>query len=352
MGKLGRAELPGRVIVPLGILGVGLFFGGGQWDTLIHLHSGHTPFALAHIVISTGLLMLVLTAPASVLALRDAEFSGVQRRALAIIVAGGCTIPFGFGWDELWHILYGGERDMTAWTAPHLFLLFGAASAVFGLTVFTLERKTQQYPRWLAQGELWPPFFAAATFFIASFTLNDFVAPGMAHIAETRPGFSYPLAGTGLTVFLTFLMACTTRRVWLTTSAACGAWVVWVGTGLLIGTVNLEGGILHLFPPFPFFVPAAVFDLWLFLSKERQSGAFTFWTLLGAISAAGTMCYWGSVLWVQFYTKLPQSLSGDPANWGEWYGWAVAIILGTALGAALLSWWVQQRRFLGGTIRG
>lgn len=152
---------------------------------------------------------------------------------------------------------------------------------------------------------------------------------------------SYPISASGMSIFLFLAIAFTTKIPFAATASTALAWTFYVTGGLLFGTVHLRAVSPYFFPPFPFLVPALVFDLCMLGLLKRQS-FFSPQDLFAPVFTSITVCYWGIVAWVGLYTKLPHALSDKPVEWVVGYVLVVVVFIpAVTTVASFLSHWLS-----------
>lgn len=324
-----------NLMVLFGLLGAILDISGGQWDAWLHVKQGHELFAIPHLIIIAGLVFFALAGFCAFLTLlkNSKELQPTQKRGLWLAMLGGAVVFPALAFDEGWHRFIG--LDQTFWSAPHAILFAALAAVLLGLALFTHKNRVL------------PTLFFATMILLGLFSLGDFDQPHMQDVMQRlRPGFTYPLAVTGIFTFAFLLTMSVTRRIGhgYITAAALLAWGFFMGTGVLVGTI---GGFMHAILPFPIVIPALVLELCLFLFdvnfllavskdpaqlsiKPKNMFAFAFFT--------ATACYIAVIAWSALYTQTdtPQQLSGNLRDWIGWYFAAVPLM-------ALASAWIVNK---------
>lgn len=335
----GASAFAQKTIMPAGLLGALLYAIGGPWDQLIHVQRGHTLLATPHLVIAGGLCLYIFSGVLAFFILRGGFLPQRERNSLKIMALGAVMLPIGWVFDELWHRIFG--MDMTAWSPPHIVIFFGMVSVLLGLAFFEANRARQRRSSGVSWFNIRLIFFFASIFFVALFFFIDFDVPGMAQlITSTRPEFSYPVALTGVIVFLSFLAASTARRAGAATIAALLAWGYYTGIGALLGVIDFEGNGPHgILPPFPIVIPALFFDFLLFVLLWAKRSFPSFSQMIGVAILVAAFCFFSIAIWAKLYTHLPQQLPENSMRWVAWVIFVPPIGFSAALAATLLSRW-------------
>lgn len=138
MNKQAASGFAQKIIIPVGLLGALLYAIGGPWDQMIHVNQGHTPLATPHLIIGAGLSFYVFSGILASCILRGKNNPRETKNSLKLIVLGAVLLPFGLAFDESWHWIF--AVDMTAWSPPHIAILFGMTGVLLGLALFETNR--------------------------------------------------------------------------------------------------------------------------------------------------------------------------------------------------------------------
>lgn len=380
---------PRKIILPIGLLGALAYAVGGSWDQMIHVQQGHTLLATPHLVIGGGILAYVVcgilafmmwrhdTLPTSkramafvlasytllsplvipFLAWRDKKIPPI---GLLVIMLGQILLTYGIVMDESWHWIFG--LDMTAWSPPHVAILFGMGNILFGLALYEVGRNHFNNTQFGRGSTLKLVALFASIFFVTLFFFVDFDAPGILSLVEGRPAFSYIASLSGVTVFILLISYTITRRVGIATASALCAWAYYTFVGLLLGTIDTtsfehqhsvavlletaEAAADHhsqILIPFPIVFPALAFDLLLLGRARKWSFPLSFKSLLPIAFVATSVCFVSIAAWAQLYTQLPQQLPAESSTWLIWYAVFVpAIAVLVTLTVFLLNRWIGR----------
>lgn len=129
-----------RIFGLLIALGVFLFSVGGYWDASEHVVAGIVPGGEdflwpPHLMLYSGFLLSFVVAVAGLVALAKPNLAaGIRDPRLWVRrspYVGATVLAAGYGLlsvpgDAIWHEIYG--VDLTAWSAPHIFLMLAAVS--------------------------------------------------------------------------------------------------------------------------------------------------------------------------------------------------------------------------------
>jgi len=329
-----------RALVSLGLLGVSGFVLVVQWDTLIHQQRGHQRLEPAHLVILGTFVLYAVCGALSLAMQRSQRISVRERNGLKLVLLGGGFILPAVVIDELWHKIFG--KDMTAWSFPHIIMFFCMATVLFGIAVFAIQSGGKERRGLLSSSNFPVLVLFTGIFFLVPFFFMDFDLPAFARLAETRPGFTYSVTATGVIVFLLLLMVNISRGPGTVMAAAFLAWALVVATGLAFGTMDMTAtaprGVVY--APFPTVV--LVIPVWFFLLVVKKRFPLSLPTLFAMGLLGTTAGFWGIVAWVKAYTKLPQAVSGGPADWFAWYVLSLAVLFVITPIVYFLSRWLLE----------
>jgi len=329
-------------IIPAGLLGALLYAIGGPWDQLIHVHQGHTLLATPHLIIGAGLSLYIFSGIVlTPLILRRGCLSSGERNSLRLVALGAIILPFGFAFDESWHRIFG--VDMTAWSPPHVAIFLSMAAVLLGFALLEANRARQRAYSGLSWADARLMFFFASIFFVALFFFIDFDVPGMAQwITSTRPAFSYPIATTGVIVFLALFAITVTQKPGFATVAALIAWGYYTGMGVALGVIDFAGEDLHrILPPFPIVAPILAADALFFLTKKLGI-SLSMHPLWPAAFFTALLCYVSIIVWVELYAQLPHQGFGADTLWFRWFPFVFLIAICAEAAAFFLARWALR----------
>jgi hypothetical protein len=298
---------PGWVALPVILTTTSLIVAliGMYWDISLHIDNGRDAgplanpahyFILAGLfgIFSAGFLAMVLPKERpSTVAIRIGRDWWAPLGGVLICACGAFSL-IGFPLDDVWHRLFG--QDVTLWGATHLMLIGGAAMALIGITVLSVEgvraneaagRGVEVIPARMARSIAGTGgLLLGLSTFQAEF---DFGVPQFQMIFE--PVMLMLSAGIGLVV----------ARIYAGPGAAFGAalFFILLRGGLALG---IGPGLGETTPHFPLYLAEAlvVEALALRLSTERPL-RFGLWAGAG-IGTVGLAAEW---LWSHVWMPIP-----------------------------------------------
>ncbi len=302
-----------RYVVRGGIAATALVSIGSLWDTLIHITRGHWLLAPAHLVILAATVLFTVCGGAALVFMRRAN--ATTRRSLKIVLAGSVLVVVSLTiFDELWHVFFG--LDTTGWSPPHLLFWLGMLIELFGLVLLSRIVAGARAPLSDSSrhhGELL--FLCAAILVILLFNFLEYDVPASADIAEERPPFTYPVAGTFLFVTGLLVVMAAIAQPFAVTIAAAIAWLFFGMTGLMIGQFS---GFSYVVFPFPIVIPALALDSWIVVMRRKKIPRLCSEFLYASL-VVGAVCYGSMIVWAAYIMTLPHQLSGDALDWIRWF---------------------------------
>lgn len=297
-----------KFVIPAGLLATFCIGVGCLWDTVIHIQSGHTFFAPAHLFIIASVFLFALSGGMALYLTRN-NSNPVSHGHLKTIAWGGATTFLAISIvDEAWHLLFG--FDTSGWSPPHLLFWGGALIELFGLLM--LERWTSGEYCYPNKKKIRVPqiLIAASIFSVLLFLFLEFDV-SHSHIAKIIPWFTYPTLTTLTFVSGAILVRRIVGKPFLTTIAAVTAWIFFWGTGTI-----LEHAYQFEFvePPFLIFLPALFLDLWPAIPRQENHSRFRKEFIVATIKASA-VTYWMIIGWASLITHLPQQLSSTLSMW-------------------------------------
>jgi hypothetical protein len=335
----GRAErvsgIPGWAALPAAIATASLITAlfGMYWDISLHIDNGRDAGPLAnpaHYFILGGLFGIFVAGFIAIVLPRERPSAVAIRLGPdwwaplggILICACGAFSLIGFPLDDVWHRLFG--QDVTLWGPTHLMLIGGAAMALVGIAVLTVEglraNASLEQPRrehistTMARAvALTGGLMVGLSTFQAEF---DFGVPQFRLVFQ--PILLMLAAGLGLVL----------ARIYAGRGAALGAVAVFI---VLRGALALLVGPLlgQTMPHFPLYIVEAlvVEAVALRVTTDRPL-RFGLWAGLG-IGTVGLVAEWG---WSQLWMPLPWPTAMFPE--------AALLGLAAALAGALIGAWI------------
>ncbi|MEM7113239.1 MAG: hypothetical protein AAF614_12460 [Chloroflexota bacterium] len=282
---------------------VGLF-----WDEVWHrqygIQFGEDFFWRPHQLMYASFLITILLAFYNLFYLMRQGRGTLQQRfrtnpMLGWLVLVGGYMLFALPADPIWHEIYG--VDITAWSIPHIILLFSFAS--ISLIAAALQGSTLPSRQWRNLTALKQMFehFDLLTLFVIALTLNtwlqvmttDFEGLSLALLAA-RPVWSLPALIVAASTFCG-LLANHSLRI---TGAATIIGLLNLGLRLLmqntfgIPDMSASAWIIAVFP-------LITLDIWYFMQQQEQQPSFH-WLAAGGAASVG-MALVGFSLINRFY---------------------------------------------------
>jgi hypothetical protein len=328
-GIPGWAALPSAIATAS--LTTALF--GMYWDISLHIDNGRDPGPLAnpaHYFILAGLFGIFTAGFIAIVLPRERPSEVAIRLGQdwwaplggVLICACGAFSLIGFPLDDIWHRLFG--QDVTLWGPTHLMLIGGAAMALVGIAVLTVEglrandsherpRREHRSTMMMRAVALTGGLMVGLSTFQAEF---DFGVPQFRLVFQ--PMLLMLAAGLGLVL----------ARMYGGRGAALGAVGVFIA---LRGALALLVGPLlgQTMPHFPLYIAEALVveavALWV---PANRSLRFGLWSGLG-IGTVGLAAEWG---WSQVWMPLPWPSAMLPE--------AALLGFAAALAGAMIGAWI------------
>ena len=325
--------IPGWAALPSGIATASLVTAlfGMYWDISLHIDNGRDPGPLAnpaHYFILAGLFGIFTAGFIAVVLPRERPSEVAIRLGRdwwaplggVLICACGAFSLIGFPLDDIWHRIFG--QDVTLWGPTHLMLIGGAAMALVGIAVLTVEglranaalerpRREHASTTMMRAVSLTGGLMVGLSTFQAEF---DFGVPQFQLIFQ--PMLLMTAAGLGLVL----------ARVYAGRGAALGAVAFFIvargGLSLLVGPL-----LGQTMPHFPLYiVEALVVEAVALRVSTSRPLRFGLWAGLG-IGTVGLAAEWA---WSHVWMPLPWPAAMFPE--GALLGIAAALA-GATLGA-------------------
>ncbi|MBI1888855.1 MAG: hypothetical protein HYS15_02905 [Candidatus Spechtbacteria bacterium] len=306
------------MVVDAGILGTACIAIGSLWDTFVHIVRQHSLLEPAHLFIIAAAFLYSVGAGLALLAVRKSE--GKIKRCLWCVFTGGTTVFVSIViFDEIWHIFFGLETS--GWSPPHLLFWIGILVELWGLVMLAQHMGSK--------GRLL--LISAAMISILMFLLLQYDVPAAAGLAQSTPGFTYPVTGTAILVTGLMLLRVLIDRSLVISVAAIVAWLFFWLTGRSIEALTNTDFLVM---PFPVITQAVVIDWW-FSSIAKTARRRSLPWLFGGALFVSAVSYWSIVAWAGQVTQLPHQLSGGILQWMIWF-WM--LVPATSLISGLLVW--------------
>jgi hypothetical protein len=327
--------IPGWAALPSAIATSSLITAlfGMYWDISLHIDNGRDPGPLAnpaHYFILAGLFGIFTAGFIAIVLPRERPSEVAIRLGRdwwaplggVVICACGAFSLIGFPLDDIWHRIFG--QDVTLWGPTHLMLIGGAAMALVGIAVLTVEglranaalarpRREHRSTLMMRAVALTGGLMVGLSTFQAEF---DFGVPQFQLIFQ--PMLLMLAAGVGLVL----------ARVYAGRGAALGAVAFFIvvrgGLSLLVGPL-----LGQTMPHFPLYIAEALVveavALWVPATRPLRFGL---WSGLG-IGTVGLAAEWA---WSQVWMPLPWPAALFPE--------AALLGLAAALAGATIGAWI------------
>ena len=301
---------------------------GGHWDILVHSLREHDLLEPSHLLILSSLITFGI---AGMFALLCKDESG-RPRSMILVSFSAATLLLGIPADELWHRIFGIDADMNAWSPPHLMMIFSMAGVLAG--ILAREAKSAKDRRMI--------MVAGAIFITLFFCFIDYDLPMQARYIKGRPLMAYPVALSIAAVAIFTLIEFLTRRLGIASAAAFLSWSFYSFVGFITGRFT---DFFYGFPPFPIFLSAIVFDVYLFLaSMNARFDHPSFRVVSMAAMASAAFTYWGTIVWATYLTKISQGLPGGSTGWMIWFVLLIPAVFCASFSARLMAGWINRER--------
>lgn len=250
------------ILLTVAAVGAFMASAGGYWDIAYHVNRGRESFwQPPHLLIYGGIVSTMLAVGVGLawdraagrpnlrlIGARLREFP-MLRFAMVAMVIQLSSAPF----DEFWHATFG--LDVSVWSPPHLFLIFGGMLTNLGLALMEADalRRGLSTAWWRMVA------FAAGALGVATPFLAEFEFAGIPdwHISRTRPEALYAVV-LALLASLALGIAARGARRWGAT-AAMSLFYLWRAAILFI-LIPLVGQNPPLMPPLALLPAALAFD--------------------------------------------------------------------------------------------
>ena len=263
----------------------------GYWDISWHTDIGRDSFFSApHFGIYGGIVTALLAVSIGLLTLRQGSPAGLgERTRLAVsqypamgLAATAMLVQLSSApLDEAWHRWFG--LDISVWSPPHDFLIFGGALAALALAA--LQAGDPAVDRGWRSATYWRTILLIAAPLVmmnAFLAENEFLKIPAWHVSQTRPAGFYPLF---LGAFATLAFGAAGRLLRRPGAVFAMAAAYWLLRAFEVAALPLVQRTPPAMPYVGVLVGAVAFELLLALGRRARREGPALYALAGAAAA-------------------------------------------------------------------